>query len=554
MSEQFPIVRFARGVKATFQHVFTPLQQIAATAALANVTTLQEKLGAARVSWVIPWLDSQAAESGQPILFLPWTAPPFQQLFNRDTLQDPSYPVWISELCLAFDQRATPYGITGTSSVEGEICAADMSRYDMVLRLLERAPSAVSSDTTTVRELAMFEISGLAKFGSPFVSQNPLLISDLSLQIKPFCVYVWELSCKGLFSSQVNTDQLALVSLSLDAVLLSTLTTRDVNGAGVVTIQNIPTKHNGGQVGTTIPVVTPAADAIITGTDIQNSYNAFDRVLQARAASGYGLGYGAMANAMQAADAPPAGLLAFDSHYQMIAIPLWAGQKLCSTRANDVVAAGLPFLLAPWTMPAIDARTLPLPDNFVIHHAFAVWNNWSPPSTQVAHVGFGIRDTSINYVQSIGIAISSGMESDDYKYQQVAALTFDALTTGGSNLIDLYEPLVAGVPVPCYAMFQIPLVNPVAPWTGHTWAASGRPFFIGHANSGTADRSLTTTLAAGVWNGAFGTPATHGRENTLEVRWTKQQAAAGLNAGGNVVRCGQGGEWVILCGRQTVGA
>jgi hypothetical protein len=78
---------------------------------------------------------------------------------------------------------------------------------------------------------------------------------------------------------------------------------------------------------------------------------------------------------------------------------------------------------------------------------------------------------------------------------------------------------------------------------------------MGKGNSTTDTRSLTCDMppnAPGV--GPWIEPVTQGRENVLEVLWTKEDATLGLHLPATDVRIGVGGEWVILCGKQTLSA
>jgi len=588
-------------------------------------------------------------------------------LFRRGTLQDPNYPVSLDELSLSFDQRAIPHGVTGdvSASAPGLPTACDMSRYDMTLRLLERQPWVLTGDTTSSRTILEVEFSGPLLFGNEFQTDNPLVLTNLGIFIKPFSVYVWELYCPGLFSEDgtniwtatvgagyapadtfdltigptvypyvvpagppapavvaadiaalaaadpnyaVTSDgatitlrglngsgsvsvsvahlgggtftlvhldiptveQLALVSLNLSAVFTSPLIERDKtddfpppapdpNWPGV---QNIPTKHDGDKAGTTIPVTTPGGNAVISGTDIQNNLHGFDEALRRRAPSGYGVDAGALGNPMQAADRAPSELLFNDAHYMMIAVPMWSGQNQNSVRSVDVVRAGLPYadnliMPPPFTEPIYDQRVIPVPQNFVLHHCFAVWNNYSPPALESAGRGtVGLRSTQADYIQKVGVAIASGLRSDNYAGQMVAFIEFNGVNAT-TFALDIYEPEAPGTTlvVPRYVLLNMPLVQEAPGWSGQTWQKSGLPFFMGRANSSTEERTNTGILPADFGNGFFGTPATAGQENVLVVAWSKKEAVSGLDdpAHPRDVRIGQGGEWVILCGKVTVG-
>ena len=670
MSDQFTVKHFSRGVKLTIDHQFDPLLALQGATVTANVDRTAERLGCCQASWVIPWTGPGAVARDGIVAFLPFLLPPFQQLFDRNTLAPPKYVVTLADLSLSIDQRAEPLAVVGphSTSAAGFLTAADMSRYDMTVRLLERQPSLVTGDTTSTREVLKLEIPGITTFGAGdagvnVVRNNPLLIDDLSVQIKPFGVYVWQINCPGLMSAlgggidwwtctvgggfvagdiarltvdvtnydyvvafgdtatviataiaalavanffyevtsagavvtlrsrfasagvavaslflagagtfvAVHThiggpgtvEQLALVSLNLTASFVSPLTVRDSTsdfGTGPG-IQNIPNIHNGDRFGTTVPVTVPAPDDLITGADIQDANHGFDEVLRRKGKSGYGTDGGALGDTMQAADIAPHVILKNDAHYHVIVVPMWGGQFREALRAEDVPQAGLPYIAAPWTDPTMDRRVVPVPEGFVLHHAFAVWNGYSPISTAIYNRTIeGAWPTAPDYEQQVGIMLNSGMRSDDYQLLQLGLLAFTP--AGGANpytgdLVDeFFLPDGTVNPAPCYRVLQIPLAGDGGAWTNNSWLNSGLPIFMGKGNSLTGNAvGGVTQNRTDIGNGAaFAPPATGGRENTLEVRWSKQDAVNGLNdpTRPNDVRVGQGGEWVILVGKQAV--
>lgn len=674
---QFAIKRFARGVKLTVEHQFDPLTSIVTAAETADIESTKEALGQSQVSWTIPWIGAGGVYGGEPALYLPWSVPPFQQQFDRATLNPPQYEVSLKEMSLSFDQRAEPLGVVGPSSAgfAGRLTNCDMSRYDMTLRLLERNPSVLSIDgtfpygnTSTVREVFTAEISGVDAFGSGsggvnVIRNNPVLIQDLRITLKPFAVYVWVLECPGLESADAGTidvwtctvggayvpgdtarliisavnydyvvqlgdtndtiaaavaalasssttcavysdgatvvtvayragpfavtslflagagtfvavnttpgttgtvERLMLPSLTLAATLVSPLTVRDNTSdfAANPGIQNIPQVHDGDRNGYAIPISYPIPGTTITGTEIQNANHGVERQLRLGAASGYGVGLGALANPLQASNAMPKELLKNDSHYHMIAVPLWGGQFRESLQGKDIPVAGLPFFAAPWDDPTMDRRVVPVPEGFVLHHAMAVWNCYAPQSPIYNRTPLdSAPPLNAAFTQEISISLNSGMRSDDYKQQQVAYLLVNPSAGAVPYedwLIDQFDPFANGVTPPLpqagYRLLTIPLVNDAVPWTGNTWHSSGLPFFMGKANNVTAPRSQCGNMPTAFAGAAFAAPVTAGRENVLEVRWSKQNSAIGLNGEQGATIIGQGCDWVLLCGKLTVGA
>ena len=84
MAKQFPVKRFARGVKLTTQHVSDPLTSIKTEAGEANLQDTVEHTARTKVSWVMPYAGPGTADKTTNIstFMWPFTAPPFQQLFN----------------------------------------------------------------------------------------------------------------------------------------------------------------------------------------------------------------------------------------------------------------------------------------------------------------------------------------------------------------------------------------------------------------------------------------------------------------------------------------
>ncbi|MBM4345931.1 MAG: hypothetical protein FJ100_21365 [Deltaproteobacteria bacterium] len=169
----------------------------------------------------------------------------------------------------------------------------------------------------------------------------------------------------------------------------------------------------------------------------------------------------------------------------------------------------------------------------------------------MGHAAVGTESTAATYQQEVGVAIHSGFKGDDYRMQQVAFLRW---TGANASTFTLDSLTVNGAA--CFRILNVPLVNPVAPlWDDNTWQASGRPFFVGDANTTTAGRTQAGVMPSAFGGGAFATPATQGKETMLEIRWEKSDPTVGLDGGpADDVRVGQGGEWVILVGRQTVAA
>lgn len=364
-------------------------------------------------------------------------------------------------------------------------------------------------------------------------------------------------------SAGVPAVPLEFVSFHLCATFESPLTVRDKQGdfgnypiqPDSKPIQNLPTSHDGFKNGTTIPLTPVVADALMTGDDVQDAMHGFDRALRQRAGSGYGTGYGPLASPLEASAPPPQEMMLNDAHYSMIVVPMWGGQYRESVRKKDVTQAGLPYVgdLAESDGLTSDVFVIPVPEGFVLHHAFAVWNGYSPPTTVYPdRLDHGTWPTDVNYLQKIGIILNSGWNGDDYKHQQVAYLKWNGALVDPSSfrnfMLDEYTGVTSGVG---WRLLQIPLVNNNVPWTDHSWFSSGPPFYMGKANTMTEARADCGDLPTDFGGVRFAPPNTNGRENVLEIRWQKNLLHYDDMQDTDVI-IGQGGEWVILCGRQVV--
>lgn len=365
--------------------------------------------------------------------------------------------------------------------------------------------------------------------------------------------------------------RLSLNSLNLVATLRCPLTARDQTTDFSVALSpglsNIPNIHGGEKAGTTIPLTLPAANTTITGDDVQDAVHGFDVALRKLAPSGYGVGFGALADPLFAANRMPAELLANDSHLSIIMEPMWGGQAQESIRIKDLGLAlndnlmGLPYTKNPFTangagLPATqDCRAIPIPEGFVLHHAFVVWNGFSPKGSTLNHgAAAGVWPVNAGFFQQVGVYQNSGWGSDDYKEQQIAYLEWDAdpadATVQGfrTYLLDQFGPSTSGT----YRLMQIPLVAPNGTnWSAHSWFKSGLPFFTGRGTTITQSRSRCSNMPDDFGGGAIVTPLTKGGENTLVVRWGITIGNIGAMTDNDVV-IGQGGAWIFLCGRQTV--
>lgn len=215
---QFSVKAFARGVKLTTQHVWTPAQQIQTAAQDAQVQG-QEVLAPFQMAWTFTPQSETFGSVGAAVL-LPMAFPPPQQEFDTTTRTYAAAPQLV-ELSIAFDQRANPGGIvdewqcwpfntqrafykagdsteTAFYPQPGQIAEVDLSRYDTVLKLLQKVPTALDTngDSDVFQEILTLDLPGSALFGT--AQFNPYVIDGLSVYMNPYGMYYWSMETPGL--------------------------------------------------------------------------------------------------------------------------------------------------------------------------------------------------------------------------------------------------------------------------------------------------------------------------------------------------------------------
>jgi hypothetical protein len=218
---QFTVKSFARGVKLTVQHAWTPAQQIQ-SAAQSSAVEGQQVLAPTRMSWTFtPDSETFGSTHGAKVV-LPMILPPPQDEFNVRTRSYSAAPQ-LYELSISFDQRAQAAGITDswcvwpfntqktiTSSestlypMPGQLAEVDLSRYDTVLRLVQKVPTVLDTDGDSLvhQDVLALQVPGAALFGAGF---NPYVIDGLSVYLNPYGAYYWVMETPGLTAPQ-GTD------------------------------------------------------------------------------------------------------------------------------------------------------------------------------------------------------------------------------------------------------------------------------------------------------------------------------------------------------------
>lgn len=582
---QFVVKSFARGVKLTTQHVWTPAQTMATALGNANVQG-QVVTAPFKQNW--NFSPMAAAYSGEdanavpvpivPKIVLPMIFPPPQDQFNVVTKTYTNSPV-LTEMSIGLDQRANPYGITDYSTGlhqtpdaaaahEGLLTAADLTRYDMTLTLIEKTPTIfdVAGDSGSFLEVLVLEFPGEALFGS--AQFNPYVIDGLSVNMNPYKSYYWAMHVKQLptTATVATVADLAMPSFTLVCTFGYPLETRDfadsVDPTSANYVQNIPTKHLGKKQTKAFTLTPPVAGNPITGDDVQDAVHSLEAPILDKLRAGYGNIVG------QEADVFPWEQLAKDTGYQIINVPMFANwwdarsSDLYVSAVPPLAGCGFPYLGAtvPFIDPVVDQRVLSIPTGFVVHHIIACQNTYPYPSA--VHAGWGttygdqnLYDPNTDYTLcKVGVAMFTGLRGDNQQYQQVGYLAWDNATLAAhqidrlkldnehTNMITLNVPLVWD-----------------ADREGFSYTSSGKPVFLGGGNTTTAARTPIANAPFAFGGTTFDPPKTAGGESLLVVRWSMQNPnnlGPGLAGGlsdqfSPIVRAGWGGHQIIIIGKQS---
>ncbi len=587
---QFTVKSFARGVKLTVQHVWSPAQDMATALGAAQVQG-QTTTAPFKMNWcftpqaeAFSGYDTTGATPTVPRVVLPMIFPPPQGEFDAAT-REYTYAPTLTELSFSWDQRANFYGITDESARlrgvtggvptgaanSGLLTDADLSRYDTILRLIEKTPTVLDNngDSDTYVEVLTLAFPGQALFGGGF---NPEVVDGLAVDLNPYKIYYWTMEVAGLqkTSNVAQVAMLAMPSFNLVATFRYPLVTRDYSASATdhtatPYVQNIPTKHLGQPQTKAFTLTPPAANTLITGDDVQQVVHTLEAPVLDLLRAGYGTAPGSEA------DTYPWEQLARDTGYQVINVQMFP--NWWDVRGSDVYpgfgsaprGCGFPYtqnpagpdLPGPFTAPIVDQRVIAVPAGFVIHHIVACQNTFPYPGSLALFPGTrgwadepeNTQTGAINVEQKVGVGLYTGVRADNQKFQQVGYLEWDQASTFATHTIDRLKldrqhtnmvvrdvPLVWGADRPGYSYF-----------------GTGAPFFTGGGNLTTAARTPAANAPFAYGGNAWAAPGTAGAEQLLVVRWSlRDQSAVGIGYEfANVALTGWGGHQVIIIGKQS---
>lgn len=569
---QFTRKKLSRGVKLLLEHVYAPMESVAAALASARLApkVVRDSETSFRVSFWVPQLSGYqlyadtSASSWQNkdkyAFAFPFAVPQPQELLNSSAIIDSSTARYsLEEMSVSFDQRAEPAAIldsnNAVSTQEGYLSHNAAKRLEIKLSLVEKAMLSYNSQSGTDPDREVFSATLSPTFYTGrFLRLNPFLFTDLNKDVHPYKTLMLCVQADGL-----HPDALPASAENLWLSMPSFLCTmrfsceRVARDTSADNVQNMP-PHNGTTSTTPFSITTPTANATITAEasdGISTVASLFDGQLMNKLLSGY-----TKQGAVSAYE-----FFTKDSGLEVVAVPLWSNfshrGRLTSDTVGDAANAGL----SPFSGPIVDERWIPINYPFVIHHCILALNYGSPPSATTGGAPHlpttsGAKPSSVTFAGEVGVALFTGQQADHSAFQQVAHLSYTAANIANNTIDRIRHGADSSMTSfdHTFDLVQVPLVSKggangvgLKDITG-TPIVQGPPFFVAKGASvvTTQGRSQADTNNP---------PATKGAEQYIVVRQSFTDPG-GLGsdgaAGNNEVYAGVGGNWLYLIGKKTV--
>ena len=322
--------KIPRGVELTVDHVFDPLEDMAAEMVASNIDTSQRqsKYGTFRVNFNIPWIDSKFFFDNRSTdtdldnpFYIPFCLPPLQEFFDSsDPRITDSVPTPVLEsVGLSFDQSDEPAAILSQWYGKGAgpaATSADASGYQYTLGTDTYPVGAVvpntfvsnphlgkksySRDDAYALELSILEKeqiffsagSGTAGVGNAATSAptgevlslsfpatnyiadagrfNPITVDGLNRRFNPYKTYIMALKAPNLHDTDaLRRAHAALVNVWVTLKFKMELLPRDATTAGAPdNVQNIP-EHYGAKGAPVVYVAGPTPAEVAAGETIK---------------------------------------------------------------------------------------------------------------------------------------------------------------------------------------------------------------------------------------------------------------------------------------------
>jgi hypothetical protein len=574
----------------TPEQVFDPLTDVKDELNSINIEAdqMQAPYAPFAVNLSIPYIAHDVLPSG--VVTIPFVLPPLQDTFATETvgsdvlpINSPDTPqVLLTGVSFSFDQRDEPAAIAsqfyknasstagglpsaegpGTSLYaqsgdQGRLLYQEVGRYNIFLAIREKEQSFFGDPAPYAPQNEIWStlIPSVA-FSGRYLRANPFIQTDIDVVVNRYKTMFLVISCPELrdpaaYATGATQKNLALAGIEVSLRFRHQLVSRDTGSS----IQNIPDDGGSGEDkygAKTAPTVTITAPA--DGTPIEAdsaggvSYNitAIDNEFRAKLEGGYN----------KFADVPPTEVIKDDAAYEVIAVPLFGNKAHGGICSHQQALATEPYLMEEeydgsdpdWkaNRALFDRRIIQLRHSLTIHHAFLAWN-WTPFKPFVEATTGAMPNFDKNMVHAppsadiemmCGVGIGTGLRADDFKYEQVAALTLaDPCGLGeldetkvrgwgeGTSLVDRMvttedpplrmkyaggsptdEDIALALEMPGWnwEMHSMPLVGS----SGKGYYAQGKPLFAGPGWTNTEDRQDAGGSA----------PSTAGAEQWIEVR------------------------------------
>ena len=318
--------KIPRGVELTVDHVFDPLEDMAAEMVASNIDTSQRqsKYGTFRVNFNIPWIDSKYffdnrksdTDLGNPF-YIPFCLPPLQEFFDgtdpRITDGVPT-PV-LASIGLSFDQSDEPAAIlsqwygkkaltevaagspTGNQAgyqykTTGDVYPAGADTPDTFVSNPHLGKKSYSRDDAYAIELSILEkeqtffgaggvtnatpsapggeVLSLSFPATNYIADagrfNPITVDGLNRRFNPYKTYIMALKAPKLYDADtLRRAHAALVNVWVTLKFKMELLPRDATTVGAPdNVQNIP-EHYGAKGAPTVVVTAPTPVEVAAG-------------------------------------------------------------------------------------------------------------------------------------------------------------------------------------------------------------------------------------------------------------------------------------------------
>tara|TARA_R110000824_G_scaffold11811_8_gene51983 strand:+ start:3057 stop:4874 length:1818 start_codon:yes stop_codon:yes gene_type:complete len=592
----------ARGTELLKEHVFEPMEGIAATLS-GNVVGdhLQEPYSTFRLNLNIPYISSrffQANAGGW--YYIPFCLPPLQEHFDGNQSVEPGAPTPVlTEVSFSFDQRGEPammYDAVGGRSLhdfnpddnfvpatkEGFPCYDRAAQVDIKLSIFEKSQhyfnaqtvgSGVDADAVFApgADSEVFNMTiGGAALSTTTYRANPEVVPGedeerhLNIPIDPKKTYIVGLNADGLVSAgdELHT---ALVSVQISLGFKMRLVERDVSsGLTPNDVQNIPTASYGARTDASVTIAAPSAGDVVqadTADGVSTNLEKIDAELRRKIYGGY----------HDFSSTHVKQHIKEDAGYEVIAVPLFNNQALGEILARPCWRE----IRDGYNFGYCDRAVVPITSPMTIHHVL-VTNNFltatlltpSPGVKRPAPPAPLPSGGAIRY--EVGVGVVAGTQADSADYQQVAHAVISPDAADSNYMVDfmslrnraslLSATLTTSPQRWEQALFSVPIVSSSVSGRGYynnlnVAGLNGRPFFVGEAARGGLDTNDRTPVGGG----ALGTPsAANGTEQLLEIRMKIAPVFPPYNIGGTWngahndwdIFSGYGGSWVYIIGKK----